>query len=70
MTLPHPSPAGPQLRFCSAQVRGTHVVVGGGGTHDWRSQIMYSRVRSWGVRAAASHSSGKMAAFVELWLFT
>jgi hypothetical protein len=32
-----------------AQVFGVQVEVGGPGTHDDRSQIMYSRIFSWGV---------------------
>src|SRR5580692_5364742 len=57
--LPHVSLAGPQLRPCCPQVSGVHddVVLG---THEERSQIMYSRIRSCDVRSAAVHSFGNV----------
>ena len=63
IALPHPSPAGPHEMFWSAQVMGVHVGgVGGPGTHEARSQIMYSRTFSCAVSPLASHSAGNTVA--------
>src|SRR3984957_13082625 len=61
ISLPQPSPAGPQEMFWSMQVMGVHVGgVGGPGTQEARSQIMYSRIFSCAVSGLLSHSAGKV----------
>lgn len=58
---PQPSPWRPQVPFGKfAHVFGVHVDVGGGPTQEARSQIMYSRIRSWELSAVRSHSVGKV----------
>ena len=48
----------------SVQLFGVHVDGGGvPGTHDARSQIMYSMIRSCESSAALSHSAGKVVPF-------
>jgi hypothetical protein len=48
--------------LCCEQLRGRQLGAGGGGTHEERSQIMYSRIFSWGAKAV-SHSAGNVWPF-------
>ncbi len=63
ISLPQPSPAGPQPMFCCAQVSGVQVGTGGV-RHCPRSQIMYSSAFSCALSAVVSHSLGKVPALV------
>jgi len=58
---PQVSPCWPQVPGKFAHVLGVHV--GGAGTHEARSQIMYSMIRSCEVNAFASHSAGNVVPF-------
>ena len=69
---PQPSPCWPQVpagKF--AHFLGVHVDVGGGGTHDARSKIMYSRIFCCASIAEWSlHSSGNVVPFDRFALLT
>jgi hypothetical protein len=59
IVFPQPSPVTPHWRCSSAQVSGVQFDAGGE-THDARSKIMYSRMRSCGVSrlGGVPHSFG------------
>ena len=69
---PQPSPCCPQVPAGkAAHVFGVHVEVGGGGTHDARSKIMYSRIFCCESIAEWSlHSFGNVVLFERVTLLT